>query len=95
MLGAAKVGAITAGINPSLAPPEQARLVELGRRPVWSVTGDDVDALPVSGEAPPSPLPDDPDRPVAIVFTSGTTGTPKGAVFTNRPAVGHHLDRRR
>lgn len=27
---------------------------------------------------------DDPDRVVAVVFTSGTTGTPKGAVFTNR-----------
>ncbi len=26
----------------------------------------------------------DPHRPVAIVFTSGTTGTPKGAVFSNR-----------
>ncbi len=30
------------------------------------------------------PLPDDPDRPVAIVFTSGTTGRPRGAVFANR-----------
>jgi len=30
------------------------------------------------------PLPDDPDRPVAIVFTSGTTGLPKGAVFASR-----------
>ncbi len=30
------------------------------------------------------PLPDDPDRPVAIVFTSGTTGQPKGAVFAGR-----------
>ena len=40
-------------------------------------------ALRVAGEAPP-PLPDDPDRPVAIVFTSGTTGIPKGAVYGNR-----------
>ena len=39
--------------------------------------------LCVSGERPP-PLDDDPARPVAIVFTSGTTGTPKGAVFANR-----------
>jgi acyl-coenzyme A synthetase/AMP-(fatty) acid ligase len=30
------------------------------------------------------PLPADADRTVAIVFTSGTTGVPKGAVFTNR-----------
>ena len=34
--------------------------------------------------APPAPLPDDPDRLVAIVFTSGTTGTPKGAMFGER-----------
>lgn len=27
------------------------------------------------------PLPPDPDRPVAVVFTSGTTGRPKAAVF--------------
>lgn len=37
----------------------------------------------VPDEAPP-PLPDDPERPIAIVFTSGTTGTPKGAVFGGR-----------
>ena len=34
-------------------------------------------------EAPP-PLPPDGDRPVAVVFTSGTTGVPKGAAFTNQ-----------
>ncbi|MGQ0825999.1 MAG: class I adenylate-forming enzyme family protein, partial [Actinomycetota bacterium] len=34
--------------------------------------------------APPPELPDDPDRPVAIIFTSGTTGTPKGACYCNR-----------
>jgi acyl-CoA synthetase (AMP-forming)/AMP-acid ligase II len=39
--------------------------------------------LRVRGEAPPA-LPDDPDRPVAIIFTSGTTGLPKGAVYCNR-----------
>jgi acyl-CoA synthetase (AMP-forming)/AMP-acid ligase II len=35
-------------------------------------------------DASPSPLAPDPDRPVALVFTSGTTGTPKGALFGNR-----------
>ena len=39
--------------------------------------------LRVAGGEPP-PLEDDPDRPVAIVFTSGTTGLPKGAVFCER-----------
>jgi acyl-CoA synthetase (AMP-forming)/AMP-acid ligase II len=35
-----------------------------------------------AGELPP--LTADAERPVAIVFTSGTTGTPKGAVFAAR-----------
>ena len=39
--------------------------------------------LRVPDEAP-SPLPPDGDRPVAVVFTSGTTGVPKGATFTNQ-----------
>lgn len=37
---------------------------------------------PTGGTVPP--LAPDPERPVAIVFTSGTTGVPKGALYTNR-----------
>ena len=32
----------------------------------------------------PNPLVSDEERPIAIVFTSGTTGTPRGAVFCGR-----------
>jgi len=39
--------------------------------------------LRVANGTPP-PLADDPDRDVAIIFTSGTTGTPKGALYGNR-----------
>lgn len=34
--------------------------------------------------AAPAAVEEDPDRPVAIVFTSGTTGLPRGAVFGGR-----------
>jgi acyl-CoA synthetase (AMP-forming)/AMP-acid ligase II len=50
----------------------------------------EVAALAADGSArlaaggPPPALADDPERPVAIVFTSGTTGLPKAAVFCER-----------
>ncbi|HEX8804204.1 MAG TPA: AMP-binding protein, partial [Acidimicrobiales bacterium] len=79
---AAKVGAITAGINPRLAPPEQDALVGLADPSAVLAEPDDLARLEAAGAAavadagPPPPLPADPERPVAIVFTSGTTGLP-------------------
>ena len=35
-------------------------------------------------DAAPGPLPPDPDRPIAVIFTSGTTGAPRGAVYGER-----------
>ena len=79
---AAKIGAITAGVNPRLAPPEQAAVAQVAGAALTLTTAPEVEALRRSDAAPP--LPPDPDRPVALVFTSGTTGTPKGALFGNR-----------
>jgi acyl-CoA synthetase (AMP-forming)/AMP-acid ligase II len=106
---AAKVGAITAGVNDKLSAPEQRRCLEVAAPTlVLSATSShftDVGALTDVGEiveidtgrAPsdalaafrtqsgvPVALVPDLDRPVAIVFTSGTTGMPKGAVFAGR-----------
>jgi acyl-CoA synthetase (AMP-forming)/AMP-acid ligase II len=79
---AAKLGAITAGINPALAEPERAAMVDLvGGRTVSSA--DEVEALRRPGAVVPT-LAADPDRPVALVFTSGTTGRPRGALFCER-----------
>lgn len=106
-LAAARLGAVTAAVNPRLTPgerravlgaahpdlvlatpelapeggpPEGAELVEVEEA---ASAGDLLAGLRVGGEAPP-PLEADPDRPIAIVFTSGTTGLPKGAVFAGR-----------
>lgn len=108
---AAKVGAITAGVNARLSPSERAAVLEQATprlvvttptlapsdadSGVWPGDAEIVEIEPATGSvaalrelrdvgASPPPLPDDPDRPVAIVFTSGTTGVPKGAVFAGR-----------
>ena len=127
-LAAAKIGAITAGINPKLSPLEQRRLIDvvqpnlLLRTPADPEGKDgqhdrgasgglatDDQAMPRTIEVPTSfdnvtllsvlalhstraatpgatlpSLSPDPDRVVALVCTSGTTGTPKAAVFCNR-----------
>ena len=47
------------------------------------VPGRVLTSLRSTGEGVP-PLAEDPDRPVCICFTSGSTGDPRGAWFTNR-----------
>jgi acyl-CoA synthetase (AMP-forming)/AMP-acid ligase II len=89
---AAKLGAITAGVNDRLADRERDAIIDLaGPRVVITAAqappADSSDTvlhdLRAKGEAPPELAPD-PDRAVAIIFTSGTTGLPKGALYCNR-----------
>jgi acyl-CoA synthetase (AMP-forming)/AMP-acid ligase II len=101
-LAAAKLGAVTAGVNHRLTVGERTRVLERAApRLVLSTSGSESaehDAvavgrasgldqlfgpLRVAGEAPPTRL-SDPDEPVAIIFTSGTTGIPKGAEYRHR-----------
>jgi acyl-CoA synthetase (AMP-forming)/AMP-acid ligase II len=99
---AAMIGAITTGLNPRLGRREIESVVQQAE-PTLIVTDEQLGALPgsrarllprtslstdTSGSAPPRAEVTRRD-PVALIFTSGTTGTPKGAVFdADRLAAG-------
>jgi acyl-CoA synthetase (AMP-forming)/AMP-acid ligase II len=78
----AKVGAVTAGVNPRLAPPEQDAVAAVAGAAV--VLADPAHLAELHRPGAPAALSPDPDRDVALVFTSGTTGLPKGARFRER-----------
>ena len=83
-VAAAKLGAATAGVNPRLTATEQDRLLDVVDPVAVLATDEEVEALRAPGSEPAPSLEPDPDRLVAVVFTSGTTGLPKGATFTER-----------
>jgi acyl-CoA synthetase (AMP-forming)/AMP-acid ligase II len=99
---AAMIGAITTGLNPRLGHREIESIL-CQADPVLVVADDQLGALPdaerhilprtslstdTSSSAPPSVQLTRRD-PVALIFTSGTTGTPKGAIFdADRLAAG-------
>jgi acyl-CoA synthetase (AMP-forming)/AMP-acid ligase II len=109
-VAAAKIGAVSAGVNDKLSPPERRRCLEIAGATLVIASealarstdvGAVVDAgavVEVEPDVPPAQtlrelrtagrsipaLGEDPDRAVAVVFTSGTTGEPKGAVFCER-----------
>jgi acyl-CoA synthetase (AMP-forming)/AMP-acid ligase II len=77
---AMRVRAITTGINPRLGPDEVTSILERTSprvviRESWRA---EWERAPVALDAAR------PEDPVAIVWTSGTTGAPKGAVFDHR-----------
>ncbi|HEX4864291.1 MAG TPA: AMP-binding protein, partial [Acidimicrobiales bacterium] len=95
-LGAIRLGAVATGINPRLGTREVQGIVARAH-PIVTVVDDDDDAdlgpaqdrtlsrkeVAAIGPGDPGWRPADLSRddPVAIVWTSGTSGTPKGAVF--------------
>jgi acyl-CoA synthetase (AMP-forming)/AMP-acid ligase II len=97
-LAVVSLGAIIVGLNGWWTGPELAYGVELTKPTV--LFGDDarrerlaevgITGTPMLSVAGRAPLPDvaiDEDDPFMILFTSGTTGRPKGATLTHRNLV--------
>jgi acyl-CoA synthetase (AMP-forming)/AMP-acid ligase II len=95
---ATRLGAVTSGVNPRLGAAE-VRSILARTLPAVTVVDDGAEvpdgpvgtllhraeALAAAGGPPPPSFPAlAPSDPVAVVWTSGTTGLPKGAVFDHR-----------
>lgn len=87
---AMRLGAVTTGVNLRLGPAEVGHILRLAEpKVVVADAGVDVPGpvvpradLRAAAALDPPPLPVlDPTDDVAVVWTSGTTGVPKGAVF--------------
>jgi len=95
---AARLGAVTSGVNTRLGPAELGHVFEQARPRLTVVAGDDDPALPTSaGAVVPwsavAPMVDAPaprlphvteDQPLVLCWTGGTTGRPRGVWFDHR-----------
>jgi acyl-CoA synthetase (AMP-forming)/AMP-acid ligase II len=90
-LAAAKIGAVTAGVNPRLADREVEHILQNSDAVVFvredRSLGHPREIDPgelMEGDGDPPAVSGDGNSAVTIVYTSGTTGLPKGATYTQR-----------
>jgi acyl-CoA synthetase (AMP-forming)/AMP-acid ligase II len=79
---AVRAGAVATGINPRLGPTERRHILDAcAPALVIDEAPGDIDAMAATGDPLRRLVHRDAADPVAIVWTGGTTGLPKGVVF--------------
>jgi len=73
-----------------VASPEEAARLAARSEPLL-VLGDEFERAVAGAEPIAEPAPVDPEAPFLILYTSGTTGLPKGAVISHRAEIARNL----
>ncbi|MDO5681283.1 MAG: class I adenylate-forming enzyme family protein [Propionibacteriaceae bacterium] len=96
--GALRAGVVAVPVNPGKTPHELTRVVEhCGARVLIGESDLDLPGVRIvaltelAGHAGDAPIasPQDPEAVAAVIYTSGTSGNPKGAMLSHRALLAH------